>query len=173
MPSCSRRIKLGRCGSMRLGDVSRRPGLSSTSKCSSSKRTGISQNSLVAGDDSLMTALTRSGRAEALSIARAARGRQPAGEPHSLEAGAEPLVEGLALPALAQLGGEGGQFLPELVFRNGQAGLEKHNKSALARRAELAGLARRHRLHHVLEIEQAHAFTEAIGGSRVERKGRH
>src|SRR5487761_2547404 len=111
MPACSRPIRLGRCGSRASGDVRSRGGLSSASRCASSNRTGISQNSWVAGEEILMAALMarrRTGpRREAGLLALAgAPGARAAPEGHVAEAGfgllAEPLVEDLVLGGLAE-----------------------------------------------------------------------
>src|SRR5438552_2586877 len=58
MSRCNNCIRFGRCGSQRSGEVSKRLGLSSASRCSSSHRMAISQNSRVSGADSLMEAPT-------------------------------------------------------------------------------------------------------------------
>src|SRR5690242_15425322 len=58
MAAWSKCIKFGRCGSRRSGEARSPAGLSRASRCSSSKRTGISQNSRVSGEESLMVALT-------------------------------------------------------------------------------------------------------------------
>src|SRR5687768_2977063 len=57
MSRCSKAIKFGRPASAGSGELRSKAGLLIASKCSSSNRTGISQNSFVACEESLMTAL--------------------------------------------------------------------------------------------------------------------
>src|SRR5215468_627774 len=54
MLACKSFIRFGRLGSYRSGEVSNPLGLFSASKCSSSYRIGISQNSRVTGAESLI-----------------------------------------------------------------------------------------------------------------------
>src|SRR5437588_4685233 len=54
MPECSNSMRFGRFGSLRSGEASNPLGLSSARRCSSSKRTGISQNSPEICDESLI-----------------------------------------------------------------------------------------------------------------------
>ena len=62
MAVCNSFVRLGRSGSAASGEVSKPLGLSSANRSASSYRTGISQNSWVAGEESLMVALI--GRAD-------------------------------------------------------------------------------------------------------------
>src|SRR5437588_840853 len=123
MPACSSFIRLGRFGSYRSGEVSSLAGLSIASSWSSSYKTGTSQNSCVAGEESLIGSLTISpvvqappGPATARSRPRrpcrpcpCLRGFLPCVLQHLqelrilLQLLVKPLVEGVLLPRLADI----------------------------------------------------------------------
>ena len=123
-------------GLARSGEVRSPAGLSSASRCSSSKRTGISQNSRVAGEESLMS------RAHTLLSAGAehpiAAGRRKIGMSSSrwLASVHQPFVERLVFTRAAQLGGELRQVGIHLASIQRQLRLDKDDETAVVRLAE-------------------------------------